>query len=58
MTQPDKDADHDKPAPDDRKEIKLPIVRARPDDENSDLELDLDEYEEDRRYGREDIADK
>ena len=34
----------------------LRIVRAK--DDGDDLDLDLDEAESDRRYGREDIADK
>ena len=37
----------------------LRIVRAKDDDLGpDDLDLDLDEAESDRRYGREDIADK
>ena len=37
----------------------LKIVRkADPKQKTEDLDLDLDEFEGDRRYGREDIADK
>lgn len=37
----------------------LRIVREKdPKKKTEDLDLDLDEFEGDRRYGREDIADK
>lgn len=58
MSKPDaKPPQDDRPAEPRPGEPLLPIVRA-PRDAEPPLELDMDEVEVDRRYGREDIADK